>query len=569
MLKVPYSNRSVWKDLQQNCQDLKRVFAHLSSGTRPTAKSKSSTDVKRYLQKVVVGGDGVLVVIRSEAFLPRAELIVIPQDVVLGLLTAIHLRLSHPPENQLLQVFQRSFFALRAQQFAKVAITNCDLCQSLLVLPKELHTQSTIDLPIHPCVSFAADVIRRFRQKLFILRDTFSSFTCAELIPSEDAPVLRESLCRTIASLRSSPQMESLVRVDNAPGFVALEGDLTLSSLKIALDFGRVRNKNKNPVVDKGVRELIAEILRINPEGGQTNTVELSRAVNQLNSRIRGRGLSSWEILFRRDADTGAELDLCDKSLSDMQLSTRLQNQVTSAKHKASGGKLASSLDVDIGSLVYIKDDLSKLQGRDRYIVVRKEGSQYVLKKLLKNNVRSKEYSLKSTEIFPVVSNVLRNDSYLRGWEDDIEENDDDSALAYDDSTHQLPTTVNVDVDSSLRVPQPVETWIDVADMEGADEVVDQLPLQELVSSPSDEHRTVAGSSHADASHVGTPHDVDTSLVNDTPHANTPAMRSEDNVPVEQPRRSGRTTRQPGWLGDYVTEDVVKKVKGAKRGGRR
>lgn len=219
---------------------------------------------------------------------------------------------------------------------------------------------------------------------------------------------------------------------------------------------------HKNPVVDKGVRELIAEILRINPEGGQTNTVELSRAVNQPNSRIRGRGLSSWEISFRRDADTGAELDLCNKSLSDMQLSTHLQNQVTRVKHKASAGKLASSLDVDIGSLVYINDDLSKLQGRDRYIVVRKEGYQYMLKKLLKNNVRNKKYSLKSTEIFPVVSNVLRNDSNLRGWEDDMEKNDDDSALAYDVCMHELPTIVNTDVASApVNFPTTVNADVD------------------------------------------------------------------------------------------------------------
>ena len=53
-VKVHYSNRGVWKDLQQNCQYLKRVFAHLSSGTRPRAKSKSSTDVKRYLKRLLL-----------------------------------------------------------------------------------------------------------------------------------------------------------------------------------------------------------------------------------------------------------------------------------------------------------------------------------------------------------------------------------------------------------------------------------------------------------------------------------------------------------------------------------
>ena len=75
--QVPYSNRLAWKDLQLGCYDLKRVHAHLSSGTRPTPKSKL-TLVKRYLQKVVIGKDGLLVVIQSEPFLPRRELIVVP-----------------------------------------------------------------------------------------------------------------------------------------------------------------------------------------------------------------------------------------------------------------------------------------------------------------------------------------------------------------------------------------------------------------------------------------------------------------------------------------------------------
>ena len=381
---------------------------------------------------MVIGGDGVLIVIRSEPFLPRAELIVIPQDVVLGLLTALHLRLNHPTEHQLVQVFQRSFFALRLQQFAKAAIQHCDLCQSLIALPKELHTQSSVDLPVSPCLSYAADVIRRFRQKIFVLRETFSSFTFAELIKSEDAPVLRGSLCQSISLLRPSPQAKVLVRVDNAPGFEALRKDFTLNSLNIDLDFGRRHNKNKNPVVDKCIRELISELLRINPEGGQTNPTELASAVNQLNSRIRGRGLSSWEILTRRDAITGGELDLSDEILSGLQSSTRLQNQVSSAKNKACGGRPAKTADVSVGSLVYIKDDLSKLKGRERYIVVKKEGIECTLKKLLKTNLRNKEYILKSTEVFPVVSNVLHNESYLRGWEevdDEAEEEDESQAL--------------------------------------------------------------------------------------------------------------------------------------------
>ena len=267
--QVPYSNRLAWKDIQLNCADLKRVHAHLSSGTRPTPKSRL-TNVKRYLQKVVISKDGLLVVLQSEPFLPRRELIVVPQQVILGFMTSLHLRLSHPTEHQLLLVFHRNFFALKAQHFAKVTLLNCDLCQSLKVVPKELHIQSSSDVPLTPCRSFAADIVRRFLQKIYVLRDTFSSYVFAELITSEDAPALREILCKSISFLRSSPQVNVIVRCDdNASGFVALKGDHVLKSCNITIDLGRRYNKNKNPVADKGIQELISELLRINPEGGQ------------------------------------------------------------------------------------------------------------------------------------------------------------------------------------------------------------------------------------------------------------------------------------------------------------
>ena len=210
---VPYSNRHAWRDIQLGCADLKRVHAHLTSGTRPTTKSRM-TQVKRYLQKVVISKDGLLVVVHSEPFLPRRELIVVPQQVILGFLTSLHLRLNHPTEHQLTLVFQRSFFALKTQHFVKMVLQNCDLCQSLKVIPKELHVQSSVDIPVTPCLSYAADIVRRYRQKIYVLRDTFSSYVVAELISSEDAPMLREILCKTISLLRPSPQSMVIVRTE-------------------------------------------------------------------------------------------------------------------------------------------------------------------------------------------------------------------------------------------------------------------------------------------------------------------------------------------------------------------
>ena len=174
---VPYANASAWKALQMECEDLRRVHAYLSSGSRPTSKKTKMTSVKRYLQNVVIGKDGLLVVRHSAPFRPVEDLIVVPQHVVLGLFMSLHLALQHPTCSQLLQVFKRKYYCLRAQTLATQTTDNCSLCQSLKSVPKELHSQTTVDLPETPCRSFSADIVRRYRQKIHVVRDTFSSFT--------------------------------------------------------------------------------------------------------------------------------------------------------------------------------------------------------------------------------------------------------------------------------------------------------------------------------------------------------------------------------------------------------
>ena len=127
-------------------------------------------------------------------------------------------------------------------------------------VPKELHSQTTVDLPETPCRSFSADIVRRYRQKIHVVRDTFSSFTCAELVQDETHTTLRASLITLLSSLRPSPQTKVIIRVDNASGFRALREDLILTKINIFLDYGHLHNKDKNPVVDKGISELIAEL---------------------------------------------------------------------------------------------------------------------------------------------------------------------------------------------------------------------------------------------------------------------------------------------------------------------
>ena len=95
-----------------NCPDLRRVHVHLSQGTRPTNQMVKVTLVKRYLRKVTISKDGLLVVQHSQPFLPEKELIVIPQNVLPGIITSLHLRFNHPSPTQLQKLFHRSFMPL-------------------------------------------------------------------------------------------------------------------------------------------------------------------------------------------------------------------------------------------------------------------------------------------------------------------------------------------------------------------------------------------------------------------------------------------------------------------------
>ena len=77
------------------CPDLRRVHSHLTQGTRPSKKMTKVNDIKRYLNSVTIARDGLLVVKSKEPF-SVGERIVIPREVLNGILTAIHLQLDHP-----------------------------------------------------------------------------------------------------------------------------------------------------------------------------------------------------------------------------------------------------------------------------------------------------------------------------------------------------------------------------------------------------------------------------------------------------------------------------------------
>ena len=111
--KLPVTTRAAWLAIQSEYADLRRTHAHLTQGTRPSKKLTNIKDVKRYLNVATIASDGLLVAKRNEPLVPTRECMIVPHQVLDGLLTALHIQLSHLSSCRLKLVTRRYLFALR------------------------------------------------------------------------------------------------------------------------------------------------------------------------------------------------------------------------------------------------------------------------------------------------------------------------------------------------------------------------------------------------------------------------------------------------------------------------
>ena len=127
-----FTSRPAWINIQNSCAELRRVKAHLHQGTRPGRKQANIRAIKRYLQTAIVESDGLLTAPPINALTSRRPRIVVPRQVAHGLLTAIHLRLSHPTAHQLKQLIQRYFFLLDCDAVVQAVTDACASCAALI-----------------------------------------------------------------------------------------------------------------------------------------------------------------------------------------------------------------------------------------------------------------------------------------------------------------------------------------------------------------------------------------------------------------------------------------------------
>ena len=235
------------------------------------------------------------------------SLLFLPLSYLAGLLTTVHLRFQYATKSHLIvtQLFNRHFFAIKSAPAIQHVVDNCEQCNSVKKIPHELISQSSTPTASKPGEIFYADVLRRTRQHILVTRDVHSSFSIATIVQGETSSSLRNGLLISTCNIRTA---YSTVRVDNAPGFLHLKEDPTLKKHGISLEFGRIKNKNANSVIEKGIQELEHEILNVNPSRGLLTNVQLLFVVETLNARIRKRGLSAREIFYQRDQHANKQL---------------------------------------------------------------------------------------------------------------------------------------------------------------------------------------------------------------------------------------------------------------------
>lgn len=463
-----FNNRKAWSDIQKSCSDLRRVHAHLDQGTEPPKKAKNMSEVRSYLSStshVKIANDGLLVVPAKPGLGPQKDRIVIPRSVSHGIITALHLKLNHPSKHQLRKIVYRQFFALGMENILDRIYANCDVCAALKTVPTRFQEQSTSDPPSVIGQEFSADVVRRFKQCILVLRENVSAFTATCLIPDETGPSYRDGIVVLMSRLRSNHGHSVRIRVDPAPGLRSITSDKVLSRLGISLEIGDEKNVNKNPIAEHAISELHGQLLRLQPSGGPSSISTLAQATSNMNSCLRESGLSATEIWTQRDQYSGEQLPLSDRRIIHERVQQRIASHASSEKYKARGQTTPIYPKVKIGDLVYIHNDRDKTKFRDRYIVISIAHPYCFVQKFVGRQLRSHRYRVHLSNIYPVISSIimenfkeLNNDSDESDVDDEnlsIHDHDDDDVdldLGSDDHARDNDVDSNNSGDGVLPV---------------------------------------------------------------------------------------------------------------------
>ena len=417
-------------------------------------------------------------------------------------------------------VAKRYLFALDLDKAVSRVSDGCHSCAAIQRSPTARVDQSTSPPPETIGQSFAADVIKRSRQLIFVLRETVTSYTSSLFLENERHQTLRDAIIKLCVEMRPMDGPPAVIRTDPAPGFKALVNDSLLQKHRITIELGHAKNPNKNPVAERAVQELETELLRQEPLGSSVSPLTLAVATSALNSRIRSRGLSSREMWTQRDQFSNKQLPLADDHIISLQHEQRLSNHPLSERSKAPGQSRRPTPLIDIGDLVYLHSDLNKSRARDRYLVVAIDPPFCNIKKFSGSQLRSSSYHVKLSECFKVPSDLgdpFRASPTLRKHYSDSDDEDGPTTTTHPPpSLPAIPEAIAASTHPPVVNPQSYSP----APASPVDHTMDDFATQSPCPDPS-------------------PVEYAATLAVPSP----PALR-----------RSSRTRRPPSRFADYDTE---------------
>ena len=378
---LPFGSKNSWKDIQQSSDICKKFIAQKKDGTLPSKSDKDKNQLN-FLHKESEVKDGLIVQrIRPSYLTKERTLIYIPPSYLESLLTLMHIKFAHPSLYQLENIFHKYFLGQLVHPTCEKITNNCGVCLSVKQLPKFKDIYNPLTHPEHPGSHMNTDIMKRAGQNILVTTDMFSGFTSACILASETKEELIRGILLTTTPLRHSSKL--VLRTDQATGFQSLHktqhSDLVQNGIMIEL--GDDGNKNSNTIVDKRIQELELELKKIQGKEVRASLGTLCEAVSNLNNRIRQQGLTSAQIHFSRDVNTGENLLLNDGEYSKEKRSRKQTSNISTSKLKEQTTNMPEK-----GDLVFVRDQCSKHEARDPHLVLGKEGSKVLVQKILHSN---------------------------------------------------------------------------------------------------------------------------------------------------------------------------------------
>ena len=407
----PYiGNRKVLFQIQRKDPIISKLIHSLQSGGRPTARNTKCNDLKTYLSfSPRLDHDGLVVVDRVlKPTLVSLSVPIIPQNFAKSIMLAAHIKLDHPKPAQFEKLIFRNFCALKIKTLIKELFDNCFTCQADLVAPSEAPIFKTESKPSCPGAYWSSDVMKHGKKNIMVSTDNFSSFTVCSFIDSEKQEDCEKAIISGIFPFKAAAG-DVRIRVDTAPGLSAMVNRSNENFIKagIELEPGDTKNKNSLSKVDKTMAELRTILRTISPDGSPLSLIDLQRATETLNTRVRNSNLSAREIMFSRLQDSNKNISLDDKMLSDAQYERRIKANKSATKSK----RIPKIPGLQLYSLVFLKHDPAKDKSkvRDVYIVmeIEEQHEKIKIQKMLnpistnKGEINNRKlYTVKMTDVY-------------------------------------------------------------------------------------------------------------------------------------------------------------------------